>query len=81
MWKVFPEAASNSLSSSPTSSTSKMAKQNFTFNAQEASTFSVDQSLDTCKALFQQSWKSYDNEHYHLMWKDNLEIAIQACKG
>ena len=43
--------------------------------------FNVDRALDICKALFQQSWQSYDNKHYHLMWKDNLEIAIRACKG
>ena len=41
----------------------------------------MDDSLDICKALFEQSWKSYDNEHYHLLWKDQLTNALTACKG
>ena len=81
MWKVFAEAVNNS--SSPVPSTQRMptAKENSTFSAHEASTFNVDQSLAICKQLFEQSWQSYDNEHFHLMWKDSLNTAVEGCKG
>ena len=57
------------------------AKENLTFAAHEASTFNVDQSLEICKQLFEHSWKLYDQEHFHLVWKDALNTAVEGCKG
>ena len=82
MWGVFAKEAGTSNSNSASEpSVRTMKQQNFTFDSVEASTYTVDDSLDICKALFEQSWKSYDNEHYHLMWKDQLQHALAACKG
>ena len=55
MWGVFAKEAGTSSSSSSASSPVRMAKQNFNFESVEASTFTVDESLDICKALFKQS--------------------------
>ena len=55
--------------------------QNSTFATHEASTFNVDESLRICKQLFEHSWKSYNNEHYHLVWEDALDTAIEGYKG
>ena len=58
-----------------------MKQQNYTFNTVEASTYMVDDSLEICKALFEQSWKNYANEHFKLLWQDQLLHAVSACKG
>merc|ERR1712041_5556 len=26
-------------------------------------------------------WQSYNNEHYHLVWQEALDTAIEGCKG
>ena len=56
-------------------------KQNAMFAAHEASTFNVDESLRICKQLLEHSWQSYNNEHYHLVWQEALDTAIEGCKG
>ena len=57
------------------------AGENATFAAHEASSFDVSQSLNICKQLFEHSWKSYKQEHFHLVWQDALDTAIEGCKG
>ena len=56
-------------------------KKNATFAAHEASTFDVSESLAICKQLLEHSWQSYNNEHYHLVWQEALDTAIEGCKG
>ena len=56
-------------------------KENATFAAHEASNFDVSQSLTICKQLLEHSWQSYNNEHYHLVWHEALDTAIEGCKG
>ena len=56
-------------------------KKNATFAAHEAATFDVSQSLNICKQLLEHSWQSYNNEHYHLVWQEALDTAIEGCKG
>ena len=56
-------------------------KKNVTFTAHEAATFDVSESLSICKQLLEHSWKQYNNEHYHLVWQDALDTAIEGCKG
>ena len=54
---------------------------NATFAGHTASTFNVEESLEICKQLFEHSWKTYQHENYHLVWRDALDTAIQGCKG
>ena len=54
---------------------------NATFAGHKASTFNVEESLEICKQLFEHSWKTYQHENYHLVWRDALDTAIQGCKG
>ena len=56
-------------------------KKNATFDAHEAATFDVSESLKICKQLLEHSWQSYNNEHYHLVWQEALDTAIEGCKG
>ena len=56
-------------------------KKNATFAAHEAASFDVSQSLTICKQLLEHSWQSYNNEHYHLVWQEALDTAIEGCKG
>ena len=56
-------------------------KKNATFAAHEAANFDVSQSLTICKQLLEHSWQSYNNEHYHLVWQEALDTAIEGCKG
>ena len=56
-------------------------KENATFAAHEAASFDVSQSLTICKQLLEHSWQSYNNEHYHLVWQEALDTAIEGCKG
>ena len=56
-------------------------KKNATFAAHDAATFDVTESLSICKQLLEHSWKQYNNEHYHLVWQDALDTAIEGCKG
>ena len=56
-------------------------KMNATFAANEAATFEVSESLSICKQLLEHSWQSYNNEHYHLVWQEALDTAIEGCKG
>ena len=56
-------------------------KKNATFAAHEASTFDVAESLNICKQLLEHSWQSYNNKHYHLVWQEALDTAIEGCKG
>ena len=56
-------------------------RKNATFADHDAATFDVSESLSICKQLLEHSWKQYDNEHYHLVWQDALDTAIEGCKG
>ena len=56
-------------------------KKNAMFDAHEAATFDVGESLKICKQLLEHSWQSYNNEHYHLVWQEALDTAIEGCKG
>ena len=56
-------------------------RKNATFADHDAATFDVSESLSICKQLLEHSWKQYNNEHYHLVWQDALDTAIEGCKG
>merc|ERR1712115_287459 len=56
-------------------------KKNVKLAAHEAASFDVSQSLAICKQLLEHSWQSYNNEHYHLVWQEALDTAIEGCKG
>ena len=56
-------------------------RRNATFDAHEASTFTVAESLSVCQQLLEHSWKQFNNEHYNLIWHDALDTAIEGCKG
>ena len=58
-----------------------VSPHNATFAGHKASTFNVEESLEICKQLFEHSWKTYQHENYHLVWRDALDTAIQGCKG
>merc|ERR1712115_87268 len=55
-------------------------KKNVKLAAHEAASFDVSQSLAICKQLLEHSWQSYNNEHYHLVWQEALDTAIEGCK-
>ena len=56
-------------------------RKNATFADHDAATFDVSESLSICKQLLEHSWKQYNNKHYHLVWQDALDTAIEGCEG
>ena len=56
-------------------------RRNATFEAHDATTFDVAESLSICQQLLEHSWKQFNNEHYNLIWHDALDTAIEGCKG
>ena len=54
---------------------------NTTFNAHEASTFTVAESLSVCQQLLESSWKRFNSVHSNKIWNDALDSAIKGCKG
>ena len=82
MWGVFAKEARTSNSNSASKPSVRIMKQqNFTFNTVEASTYTVDDRLEICRALFEQSWKNYSNEHFKLICQDQLLHSVSTCKG
>ena len=52
-----------------------------TFDAHEASTFTVAESLSVCQQLLESSWKRFNSVHSNKIWNDALDSAIKGCKG
>ena len=76
-----PNSLIHSFSMWGVSAADMSVKKNATFAAHEAASFDVSQSLTICKQLLEHSWQSYNNEHYHLVWQEALDTAIEGCKG
>ena len=54
-------------------------KKNATFDAQDASTLDIMESLKICMQLLDHSWQS--GQSGRVVWQDARDTAIEGCKG
>ena len=54
-------------------------KKNATFDANEASTLDIMESLKICMQLLDHSWQS--GQSGRVVWQDARDTAIERCKG